>query len=168
MDIPLILGLLSSAKDIAGTMLDIRDSQKLATVQIDLTNKIIEAQIQLSQVLAAIIEKDRLIQTLAERNRVLEAEQNEKARYQLCKLGTVRDFFAYRLRPASELTERVDEPPHFLCQPCFDAGKKIILIGNGDGYWHCPVCKIGAQTTPTQTVFYGERDDDSRSFFRCP
>ncbi len=35
------------------------------------------------------------------------------------------------------------EVAHFLCQPCFDGGKKVVLAGNGDGYWWCPVCKHG-------------------------
>ena len=144
MDIPLMLSLLSSATDIARTLVDVRDSQKLATVQIDLTNKIIQAQVELSKVLAAIIDKDRLIQTLTERRRQLEAEKLEKSRYQLAELPGFRNFFVYRLRPGSELGERADEPPHFLCQTCFDAGKKSVLFTDPYGWWKCALCGLTA------------------------
>ncbi|MBT2336546.1 hypothetical protein J7E49_21865 [Variovorax paradoxus] len=110
----------------------------------------------------AIIEKDGTIKTLSERVRELETEQDERVRYQLAKLGTVGDFFAYGLRSGAELRERTDEPAHFLCQPCFDGdSKKIVLTSNGEGYWHCPICKHGAQTTPQDlSMFY--RADDGR------
>jgi len=148
MDISTILSALTSAREWAGLIADERDRQKLATIQINLTNQIIEAQVKLSQVLASVIEKDALIQSLTERCRKLEADQTQKARYQLAKLGTGRQFFAYQLRPAAELLENQGEIPHFLCQPCFDAGKKSVLVHNGYGYWLCSLCKVGYQVEP--------------------
>lgn len=140
MDIPSLLSSLSSAINLGGMLVNERDRHKAATIQVDLTDKLIQAQVQVSQVLAAIIEKDRLIQVLSERVRELEAKQAEEARYQLAKLGAAGDFFAYRLRPAAELVERQDEPAHFLCQPCFDAGKKVVLqIDSFDAF--CPACQ---------------------------
>lgn len=132
-------------KDLGGALLDERDRQKAAAIHIEFTEKLISAQAQLSQVLGAVIEQQRLVPVLEERIRELEAERAEKNRYVLAKLGTEREFFAYRLRTPAELVERVDEEPHFVCQPCFEAGKKIVLVGNGEGYWACPVCKHGAQ-----------------------
>lgn len=135
---------LVAAKDLGSALLNERDRQKAATIQIDLTDKIVQAQMQLAQVLGTIIEKDGRIQTLAERVRELEAQNTEKGRYRLAKLGVVGDCFAYQLRPATELDERVDEPTHFLCQPCFDAGKKGILqVGKIVAI--CPLCKTKTQ-----------------------
>lgn len=140
MDVSLIISSLGAAKDMAGALIGERDRQKAAVIEANLTEKILQAQAQLAQVLAAVIDKDAAIRVLTERVRELEAAQNERARYQLAKLGVVGDFFAYRLRPASELSERADEPEHFLCQPCFDAGKKSVLRVR-KYQADCPVCK---------------------------
>ena len=126
-EISSLVSSLAHAKNLGSALLDERDRQKAAAIQIDLTNQIVQAQGQLSQVLGAIIDKDGAIQTLTQRVRELEAQQSEKARYRLAKVGTLGEFFAYELRPAAELVERSDEPAHFLCQPCFDAGKKSVL-----------------------------------------
>ena len=142
---------LSVAKDLGGALLNERDRQKAAAIQADLTDKIVQAQIQLTQVLGTIIEKDGLIQTLAQRVRELEAEQAEKSRYRLAKIGVVGQQFAYELRPAAELVERSDEPAHFLCQPCFDTGKKSVLQLRGH-FAHCGLCSSTIQTEKTPQI----------------
>lgn len=150
----------SVLKDMGGAMLNERDRQKAATIHIQFTEKLIDTQAQLSQVLSAVIEQQRQIPVLEQRIRELEAERAEKQRYVLAKFGSEREFFVYRLRDAAELDERADEIPHAICQPCFEAGKKILIVGNGDGYWHCPVCKHGAQVTaptPDPRFMYGGR-----------
>jgi hypothetical protein len=135
-------------RELAGFAFNERDRQKRATLQADLTAKIIEAQAQFLEIHGAIVEKDRLVQSLSERIRELESRDREKERYRLAKLGTLGEFFAYQLRPAGELAERVDEPAHFLCQICFDAGKKSVLVGNGNGFWKCDLCGRGVQADP--------------------
>ena len=124
MDVSTLVASISAAAELAKLLVNERDRQKAAAIESQLTDKITQAQIQLSQVLGAVIEKDGRIQVLTERVRELEAEQSEKQRYRLAKLGAVGDFFAYELRPAAELVERSDEPPHFICQPCFDIRKQ--------------------------------------------
>lgn len=127
-----LISSIATIKDLSSALFNERDRQKAASIQMDLTDKVLQAQAQLSQVLATVIEKDRLIQSLSERIRQLEGEQSEKARYRLSKVGTEGDFFAYALRPMSELRERADEPPHFVCQPCLDVRQhKSILRLNG-------------------------------------
>lgn len=134
-------------KDLGGLLLNERDRQKAAAIHVQFTEKLIDAQAQLMQVLSAVIEQQRQIPVLEQRIRELEADRAEKQRYVLAKLGSEREFFVYRLRDAAELHERVDEIPHAICQPCFEAGQKVVLTGNGDGYWWCPICKHGAQVT---------------------
>lgn len=146
-EISSLVSSLAHAKNLGSALLDERDRQKAAAIQIDLTNQIVQAQGQLSQVLGAIIEKDGAIQTLTQRVRELEAQQAEKARYRLAKVGTLGNFFAYELRPAAELVERSDEPPHFVCQPCFDAGKKSVLHQR-DTIIKCYVCDNAAIINP--------------------
>lgn len=152
MDINALISSLSSISNIGKALIDERDRQKLASLQIELTNKIIEAQSQLSQVLGTVIEQQRLIPILEQKIRQLEAGEAEKARYQLIKLGTSREFFVYALRSDPESLKSNDEPQHYLCQPCFDAGKKAVLHGNGEGYWKCPICDKGAQVTPISPI----------------
>lgn len=130
MDIASLIAGLTYAKTLAGLLVDERDRQKAAAIQVELTEKIIGAQVQLSEVLATIVDKDATIHRLTERNRDLEAAQREKERYGLQKVGST-GVLAYALRPSTELLERKDEPPHFICQICFDGGKKSVLQPSG-------------------------------------
>ena len=139
-----IAGMLTHIRSLGGALINERDTQKAAAIQIDLTNKIIQAQAQLTQIQSTIIEKNGLIQTLTQRVSELEANKSEKARYRLAKFSVAGEFCAYQLRPVAELAERIDEPDHLACQPCFEAGKKIILqVGNGHAV--CPVCKTSGR-----------------------
>lgn len=148
MDVSMFVSSVTGAAQLARLLVDERDRQKAASIQIDLTDKIAQAQIQLSQVLGAIIEKDGLIQTLTERVRQLEAEQSEKARYQLTKVGGVGDFYAYALRPSAELVERTDEPAHFLCQPCFDIRQHKSVLRIQGRVCTCSACDTKVQVEP--------------------
>ena len=142
-----IASTIGSCLPLVNALIAERDRLKAAAIQLDLTERLLKAQTDLAQILGAIVEKEGLIQSLAERNRELEAQQRERERYVLAKLGVVGDFYAYRLRPRSELLERADEPDHFLCQPCFDAGKKVVL-NIGHGIAHCPLCKHSVAVEP--------------------
>lgn len=147
MDVSTGLASFSALKEIAGLLVNERDRQKAAAIQIEFTNKLIEAQAHLTQLLGTVIDQQGRIGTLEQRVRDMQAREAEKARYVLSKMGTEREFFAYRLRATTELQEGIGEVDHFICQPCFDGGKKVVLSGNGDGYWECPACKHGAQVS---------------------
>lgn len=157
MDISTGLASFSALSEMVGLLVNERDRQKAAVIQIEFTNKLLEAQTHLSQLQGTVIEQQRLVSALEQRIRDMTAREAEKERYALAKVGAEREFFAYRLRAAAELVERADEVSHFLCQPCFDAGKKAVLVGNGDGYWECPVCKFGAQAEPARPIQYATR-----------
>ena len=134
-----------AALDMGRNLVGMRDAHITAAVAREFGEKLAAAQAHLLQIGAAANEQQGQISVLAERVRELEAHAAEKDRYRLAKLGVEREFFAYRLRPAAELVERADEVGHFVCQPCFESNKKVVLSGNGDGYWECPVCRHGAQ-----------------------
>ena len=144
-------------RDLGAALMNERDRQKAAAIHVQFTEKLIDAQAQLLQVLGAVTDQQRNIPILEQRIRDLEAQRAEKERYELAKVGTEREFFAYRLRAPAELVERADEVSHFACQPCFEAGKKVVLSGNGDGFWACPVCKHGAQAEPGTPVVYATK-----------
>lgn len=146
MDVSTGIASLQGLAHLAGLLVNERDRQKAAAIQIEFSNKLIEAQTHLAQLLGTVIDQQGRIGALEQRLRDMEAAQAEKERYVLAKVGTEREFFAYALRDPAELQERRAEVAHFACQPCFEGGKKVVLSGNGDGYWECPVCKHGAQT----------------------
>ena len=128
-------------KNITTALVQERDREKLAALKIELTDKILELQTKLLEVQSAVVLESEALRGAQDRIRELESKEREASRYELAKLGTVGDFFAYRLRPPSELSERQAEPAHFVCQPCLNAGKKsVLLINTGEAY--CSVCKL--------------------------
>lgn len=151
MDITALASSLSATFELGKLIVNERDTNKLSALQHELSEKIIDAQTQLSQVLGTVIEQQRHIPVLEERIRELEREAAEKERYVLDRVGNIGDFFVYRLRAEAEDGE-VD---HFLCQPCFDAGKKGVLVRNHIHYLSCPLCNHGA--------YLEEIDPDTRT-----
>jgi hypothetical protein len=142
-EISTLLSAMASTGQIASALIGERDQLKLASLRTELTQKIIESQALLSQLLGSLIAKDQQISVLSEDVRQLKALQQERERYVLAKLGSQVDLYAYRLRPAADLGDRTDEPSHYLCQPCFDAGRKAVLRGHApregsDAHWTCP------------------------------
>lgn len=152
MDVSTLVASISAAAELAKLLVNERDRQKAAAIEGQLTDKITQAQIQLSQVLSAVIEKDGRIQALTERVRELETEQSEKSRYRLAKLGAIGDFFAYELRPAAELVERSDEPAHFICQPCFDIRKQKSVLRIQGINCTCGSCNAKVQIKPADPI----------------
>lgn len=143
MDIATTAQHLGQTIQLVGLLLSERDRQKVAAIKTELTEKILSAQAELSNILSSVIAKDVLIQSLTQENSDLKAAQRERERYRLAMLSPASGLFAYRLRPQSELVERSDEPPHFLCQPCFDSGRKTVLRLELDAYrGHGLVCCI--------------------------
>lgn len=157
MDVSTGLASFSALKEIAGLLVNERDRQKAAAIQIEFTNQLIEAQAHLMELLGTVVSQQGKIGALEKHVRDMLAAKAEKERYVLAKVGTEREFFAYRLRASAELVERSDEVSHFVCQPCLEADKKVVLSGNGSGYWECPVCKHGAQTGPDTQVDVNRR-----------
>lgn len=140
---------LTALKDIGTVAFGAHNAQVAMTAKLEFMEKLIEAQTKLSQITAAIVEKDGVIASQSQRIRELEAMQSERARYELHKLSVSGNVFAYRLKDAAALAERPDEPVHFICQPCFDSGRKVVLQGDNtyssDGgipVLTCPVCRV--------------------------
>lgn len=147
MDVTTLTASFAGVTELVSLMVSERDRQKLATLQSDLTAKIISTQSELTKVLGTIIEQERKIHALEQRNRDLESAAAERGRYKLTKMGEKVEFYAYQLCESTDVIDGSGEVGHFLCQPCFDAGKKAVLVGNGEGYFSCPICRQGAQIT---------------------
>ena len=127
-DIPLILSNISTAIGLWNGLVEKRDAHKLAAVQADLTDRLIKAQAHIAELIGVVAEKTSLAADLQERLRELERHQSEHARYELVEIAAGGPF-AYRLKPASALTERCSEPPHLICQRCLDIRRaKSVLV----------------------------------------
>jgi hypothetical protein len=135
MDFSLLISSLAAAREMAGLLIAERDREKAAAIKVELTEKIAQAQIQLLEVVGLAASQGEALHVARERIRELEADQRERERYQLVEVVPGRGVFAYRLRPAAELTERADEPVHFLCQPCRAGGITSVLQRSTNGFF---------------------------------
>lgn len=147
-----LIATFGALKQAAGVLIDARDAEKLSAAKLEFMERLAEANIQLLQVLDVATQQAVALGAANEHLRELQAGQRERAGYQLAEVVTGRGFFGYRPGAGAEAAQRGDEPVHFLCQPCFDAGRKAVLNHNGDGHWWCPVCKHGAQLMPARPL----------------
>jgi hypothetical protein len=140
-DMTLIAGTISSLKsafDISKLLVAVRDSTMLNEKVLELQRAILAAQ---SDALAAQSDQFALLERVRNLEKQLvdiKAWDSEKQRYEL--QAVYRDAFAYALKPDSGGSE----PPHWLCNACYQNGKKSILsalsrVGR-DEFWVCPTC----------------------------
>lgn len=139
-ELSLAIASAGAVKDLALALISERDRQKAAAIEIDLTKKVLDVQLQLAEVLTASIAKDAVYQAQSQRIAEIEAAQRQKQRYRLSKVGAIGAFFAYALRPSAELLEEADEPEHFICQPCFDIRQQKSILRFVGSYCTCPSC----------------------------
>ncbi|NJM33471.1 MAG: hypothetical protein HC850_00865 [Rhodomicrobium sp.] len=144
--IPPLLSSLKAAKDIAQTMIGLRDAQAFQAKAIEFQSKIFDAQ---SSALALQEERS----TLIERIRHLEKEMadlkawgSEKKQYELKQVDL--GAFAYVPQPDTQAAKQ----PHWLCANCYEDGKKSFLqsqggVSNGRGQKHaCARCEAWIAT----------------------
>lgn len=142
---------LKAASDLAQGLMDLRDVTKLGGVVVKLNAEIISAQ-------RGALSAQQNEATMAEKIRELEAKivsfenwDAEQKRYELQKLPP--GVFVYALKADMAGSE----PPHQICQTCYQRGKKSILQsdepGNGIHHLTCTECKteltVGHFSPPT-------------------
>jgi hypothetical protein len=145
-----VMSSLKAAKDIAETMIGLRDAAAFQEKRIELRSRILDAQ---SGALAAQDERSSLVEKI----RTLEAEiarlkawDGEKEKYELQRVYPAA--FAFVLKPNAGGAE----PPHWLCAACHQKSQKSLLqvriLQGRDRFWACPSCKseikTGWQTAP--------------------
>jgi hypothetical protein len=132
-------------KNIAQSMIALRDSQALQAKIIEFNEALIDAQ---TKIFSVNEERSTLIERVRDLEKQviqLETWDAEKKRYELKAFA--RGAFAYALKPEAQGTE----PPHQICANCYARGKKSILqlvpsntartvLGMGTTY-RCPECK---------------------------
>lgn len=133
-------GALKAMKDIAETMIGLRDATAFRERQIEFQGKIIDAQSALSA-----LQDER--SSLIERVSALEKEVTglkkwgaDKEKYQLQAVSGLGSL-AYMLKPDA----RGSEPPHWLCTQCYENRKKSIMQPHASAVqysvWKCPECE---------------------------
>lgn len=144
------IGSIKAAKDIAKAAIGLRDAALLQSKVIELNEAILSAQ---SSAVDAMAEQSEMLQRVRELEQKiarLETWEAEKQRYKLEALppGT----HVYTLK--SEMAD--GEPPHHICQTCYQRGKKSILnqgeTHSGTYHLRCNECdadlKVGYWRPP--------------------
>src|SRR5437762_294468 len=108
------LGAFKSMYDMAKALKDINDATIRNGAVIELQEQILSAQAAQSQLVDHV-------RTLEKKVADLEAWEAEKKRYQLQRLEP--GVFVYSLKPDMA----AGEPTHYICQTCYQRGKKSIL-----------------------------------------
>lgn len=132
---------LSAAKDIGKSAVGIRDFNALATTVSQLNDQILKAQDSLFAHQSQLIALQEELRQAMERLHLAEKVINDRGSYQLFELSA--GVFVYR----NKLVDGDAQPGiyHLLCQPCFDVGRKAVLMREetAGGICHvCPLCRV--------------------------
>ncbi|MBN8749507.1 MAG: hypothetical protein J0I65_18600 [Variovorax sp.] len=139
-----IAGGLKGAIDVGQAALLARDSAKLADAVAEMNNKLLDAQQRLFVLGAeAFALQDELART---KKQALELQTalEERGRYVLAEISRGQLAYKSKIEAAEDGSQPV-EPLHYICQPCFDNGRKVTLrYFNSETFgetWTCSVCK---------------------------
>lgn len=129
---------LKAAYELTKAIKDISDATKIQSTIFELQRIILEAQssaINAREAHAAQIDRIRELEQEIDR---LKAWDAEKQNYELKAIG--QGAFAYMLKPSMRCTE----PAHWLCQNCYEKGKKSVLQYQShlarSAIYKCPSC----------------------------
>jgi hypothetical protein len=148
------LNALKAAKDIAETMIGLRDTAAFQGKLLEFQSKIIDAN---NAAFAAQEERSTLLQKIGDLEAEvarLEAWETEKQRYDLKDLGF--GAIAYVIKPDMQGSE----PVHCICANCYEKGQKVHLQNTGriaepygSGFvWRCPNCASEIHVTALNTT----------------
>jgi hypothetical protein len=160
-----IVSSLNSAKDIAQTMIGLRDAQAIQAKVLEFQAKLLDAN---SAAFTAQDERAALLKRVGE----LETEvahlkdwEADKKRYQLSNIGN--GVVALALKPAMS----DGEPTHYLCADCAAKGKKAYLQPHQRGTYYeqykCNGCGFDVgidKGTPPQSAWQPIDDDPGDDF----
>ena len=149
MDFSLISAAVNSlrlAKDIGSSAIELRDFNQLAGEMAKMNGELLKAQDALFAHQTTLLEMHGKYADACNELRELKDALNERGRYALFEIGAGK--FAYRLKVGGagepSVVPGANEPMHYLCQPCFDDGRKMVLqlysdAADGPGAM-CPHC----------------------------
>ena len=131
--------------------IEVRDFNQAAAELAKLNEALLSAQAALLAQNGALFELQREKFETAEKLRKMEEALAERGRYSLVEVTP--GGFAYRVNLAPQQGGASEpgstEPVHYLCQPCFDTGKKIVLQRHaqfGSVHIRCSSCTLEVDT----------------------
>lgn len=132
---------LKSAQELATATLAVRDFNQSAAAIAQINEKLLAAQQGLLAHNTMLLQlQSDYVDTTRELRELKEAA-TQKAAYTLFDIGG--GVFVYRKKSepgdGGAVATTSQEPEHYVCQPCFDGGKKSVLQHWGDD-WRCSLC----------------------------
>lgn len=140
---------LSSAKslyDAARVAIDARDDAKLKSVMIDLQGKLFDAMQAAMESATQAMAMQNELRSAQDELAKLKAQTAERNRYALTVVPGQGKQYAYASQPGQG---GQSEPPHYLCQACYDKGIKAVLQSTefyGGDQHECPSCHMKLYT----------------------
>lgn len=127
--ISMVTSSIATAIDLAKALTGVRDGALIAEKTAALYDKLLQAQQALLAHNAAMFELQTQYFEAAEQLRKAKEALSERSRYTLVTLGD--GYVAYRVNVAPEQggagQPGSPEPAHYVCQACFDVGRKVVL-----------------------------------------
>ena len=138
---------LGVARDISRALLGIRDFNLVAENVAALNDQLLKAQDALLAHNTLLFQLQNEKFETAKQLRELQETLSERGRYTLVDLG--KGQLAYRMNvvpaPGATTQPLLAEAPHYICQSCYDNGRKVVLqrnyyMGNPGGL-NCGNCR---------------------------
>lgn len=138
---------LMQAKEIGQAALAFRDFNETAGAITQINEKLLKAQDGLFAHNTQLMELQQKYFEATDELRKLKEAIAERGRYSLFEFTA--GSFVYRVNVAPESSGTGDpgraEPEHYVCQPCFDRGVKVVLQRRnsmGADYFDCNACSM--------------------------
>lgn len=133
---------ISAAREIAQGAIGMRDTVLVSEATTRLLQRLLEAQNALLAYNTVLLQLQHEQFEAREEIRKLQEAARERGRYTLFELAPGQ--LAYRVNITPEQSRSGEpgsaEPMHYVCQGCFDKGRKAVLR-IGPSVAHCPLCK---------------------------
>lgn len=132
--------------DTARMAIDARDDAKLKAVMIEMQGKILDAMEAALDSKSQAIAIQNALHATQDELKEIKSKAAERNRYALTQMPGEGKQYAYASQPHQG---GQNEPPHYLCQPCYDKGIKSVLQSTEfyGGYQHeCPCCHMNLCT----------------------
>lgn len=113
-----------SLVDVARTALDARDDAKLKSTMNELHGTLYQAMQAAMTSTAFAMETQNALRSAQDELAQLKTKAAERERYALAQIPGEGKQYAYAAQPTQT---GKNEPPHYLCQPCYDKGVKSVL-----------------------------------------
>ncbi|MCD9005190.1 hypothetical protein LDO31_02875 [Luteimonas sp. XNQY3] len=144
-----VMASLTIAKEAASAAVGIRDHNLVAAQIAAVNDQLLKAQQGLFLYGTQMADIQNNLRETQDQLRELKRMQSERDNYALVQIS--EGVWVYKSKPLPEISEGNSDavqPPHYLCQKCFDSGKKVVLQRTALYYGHalwCTACdsKLG-------------------------